>query len=151
MKEVEQCRYHSQSLWTITRFGHFLNAMLTGMAVLIPSFLAGMDAAVIMLLLSDGSPDTADGTSLMSGPPSVNNLTALQLRNAEFTSMWKMTRFMEKSVLSGRYLLFSFRKWPSACRCPCRCFRSPLCTTGQVLPGPFLPMTSASGSCLRHP
>lgn len=114
MKAVEQCRYHSQSLWTITRFGHFLNAMLTGMAVLIPSFFAGMDAAVMMLLLSEGSPDTADGTSLMSGPPSVNNLTALQLRNAEFTSMWKMTRFMEKSVLSGRYLLFSFRKWPSA-------------------------------------
>ena len=53
MKEVEQCRYHSQSLWTITRFGHFLNAMLTGMAVLIPSFFAGMDAAVMMLLLSD--------------------------------------------------------------------------------------------------
>ena len=110
MKEVEQCRYHSQSLWTITRFGHFLNAMLTGMAVLIPSFFAGMDAAVMMLLLSDGSPDTADGTSLMSGPPSVNNLTALQLRNAEFTSMWKMTRFMEKSRLVRPLLVFLFQE-----------------------------------------
>ena len=57
-----------------------------------PSFFAGIEAAVTMLLLSDGSPDTTAGTSLMSDPPSDRILTAIQLRNAEFTSIWNITR-----------------------------------------------------------
>ena len=61
--------------------------MLIGWAVLIPSFFAGIEAAVIMLRRSVGSPDTTDGTSLMSDPPSDKSFTALQLRNAEFTSI----------------------------------------------------------------
>ena len=61
--------------------------MLTGIAVLIPNFFAGMEAAVTMLLLSDGSPETTAGTSLISDPPSARILIAIQLRNAEFTSI----------------------------------------------------------------
>ena len=62
-----------------------------GSAVLTPSLLAGMEAAVTMLRLSDGSPDTTDGTSLMSGCPSAISFTAAQLRKAELASMWNMT------------------------------------------------------------
>ena len=57
-----------------------------------PSFLAGIDAAAMMLRRSLGSPDTTDGTSRMSCPPSMTIFTAVQLRKAEFTSIWKMTR-----------------------------------------------------------
>ena len=65
-----------------------------------PSFFAGIEAAVTMLLLSDGSPDTTAGTSLMSDPPSDRILTAIQLRNAEFTSMWNITRLMIPEFLN---------------------------------------------------
>ena len=44
--------------------------METGWAVLMPSRLAGMEAAVMMLRRSDGSPETTEGTSRMSGRPS---------------------------------------------------------------------------------
>jgi hypothetical protein len=59
-----------------------------------PSFFAGMDAAVMMLLRSEGSPDTTEGTIRMSLLPSLTIFTAVQLRNAEFTSIWKIIRRM---------------------------------------------------------
>ena len=83
----EQRLYHSQSPRTSTRVGQVRSAIETGCAVFMPSFLAGMDAAVMMLRRSLGSPDTTDGTSRMSGFPSITSFTALQLRNAEFTSI----------------------------------------------------------------
>ena len=91
MNPAEHFRYQSQSPCTLTMPGHFRMAMLTGSAVLIPSFFAGMDAAVTMLLLSLGSPDTTEGTNLMSGRTLCMSCTAVQLRNAEFTSIWNMT------------------------------------------------------------
>jgi hypothetical protein len=51
-----------------------------------------MEAAVTMLRRSEGSPDTTDGTVRKSGDPSRSILTAVQLRKAELTSMWKMVR-----------------------------------------------------------
>lgn len=87
MNPSEQRLYHSQSPPTITSDGQVRSAMDTGWAVLMPSFLAGIEAAVIMLRLSEGSPDTTDGTSRMSGLPSMQSFTALQLRKAEFTSI----------------------------------------------------------------
>ena len=87
IKPSEQALYHVQSPPTITKEGHVRSAIDTGCAVLMPSFLAGMDAAVMMLLRSEGSPDTTDGTRRMSGWPSFTSLTALQLRNAELTSI----------------------------------------------------------------
>ena len=92
MNPSEHCLYQVQSPRTIISFGYNRSAILTGMAVLMPSFFAGIEAAVTMLLLSDGSPDTTAGTSLMSDPPSDRILTAIQLRKAEFTSMWNITR-----------------------------------------------------------
>lgn len=50
-------------------------------------FALGIDAAVIMLRRSFGSPDTTDGTRRMSGLPSCTIFTAVQLRKAEFTSI----------------------------------------------------------------
>lgn len=97
IKLFEHLLYHSQSPCTILRLGHILMAMLIGIAVFIPSFFAGMDAAVTMLLRSDGSPDTTEGISLISGPPSDIILTAVQLRKAEFTSIWKITRLNKSS------------------------------------------------------
>ena len=82
-------------------------AIESGWAVLIPSFFAGMEAAVIILLRSFGSPDTTDGTSRMSGCPSPIILTAVQLRKAELTSIWNMTRskrlFLVLGVYADRY------------------------------------------------
>ena len=62
-------------------------AIVTGMAALMPSFFAGMDAAEMMLRRSVGSPETTEGTSRMSGFPSSTILAADQLRKAELTSM----------------------------------------------------------------
>ena len=76
----------------MTSCGHFRSAIVTGIAARMPSFLAGNDAAAMMLRRSPGSPDTTDGTSRMSCPPSMTIFTAVQLRKAEFTSIWKMTR-----------------------------------------------------------
>ena len=50
------------------------------MGTLMPSFFAGIEAAVIMLRRSFGSPDTTDGTNLISGFPCIQSLTALQER-----------------------------------------------------------------------
>ena len=86
IKPSEQALYHVQSPPTMTSCGYVRSAIDTGCAVLMPSFLAGMDAAVMMLLRSEGSPEITEGTSLMSGWPSFTSLTALQLRNAELTS-----------------------------------------------------------------
>ena len=94
MSPSEQRLYHSQSPWTITSCGHFRSAIVTGMAARMPSFFAGIDAAAMMLRRSPGSPETTDGTSRMSWPPSRTIFTAVQLRKAEFTSIWKMTRGM---------------------------------------------------------
>ena len=91
----EHARYQAQSPCTITSDGQVRSAMDTGWAVLIPSFLAGMDAAVMMLRRSFGSPDTTEGTSRISPPPSRTILTAVQDRKAEFTSIWKMMRFIK--------------------------------------------------------
>ena len=87
MKPSEHCLYHSQSPLTITSDGHIRSAIETGIGALIPNFFAGMEAAVMMLRLSFGSPETTDGTSLMSGFPCIQSLTALQERNAELTSI----------------------------------------------------------------
>ncbi len=92
MKPCEQRLYQSQSPRTITSEGQLRRAIETGCAVLMPSFLAGMEAAVMMLRRSLGSPDTTEGTRRMSACPSCSSLTADQLRKAEFTSIWKMTR-----------------------------------------------------------
>ena len=46
----------------------------------------------MMLRRSEGSPDTTDITSRISGFPSRTIFTADQLRKAEFTSIWKMMR-----------------------------------------------------------
>ena len=72
----------------------------TGMPIIqfTQRFFAGMDAAVTMLRRSDGSPDTTEGTSRMSGPPSRRIFTAVQLTKAEFTSIWKMTRSMRTKI-----------------------------------------------------
>ena len=98
MKASEQRLYQSQSPLTILSLGHMRMAIVTGWAVLIPNFLAGMDAAVTMLLRSEGSPATTEGTSLMSSYPWAMSFTAVQLRNAEFTSMWKMTLFLRSDI-----------------------------------------------------
>ena len=98
MNPSEQRLYHSQSPWTRTRSGQVRSAIVTGVATLTPSFFAGMDAAVTMLRRSDGSPDTTAGTSRRSCPPSATSFTADQLRKAEFTSIWKMTRDTSKGV-----------------------------------------------------
>ena len=87
MNPSEHCLYHIQSPPTITSEGQVRRAIDTGCAVLMPSFLAGMDAAVMMLRRSDGSPDTTEGTSRMSGFPSPSIFTAVQERKAEFTSI----------------------------------------------------------------
>ena len=92
MKPSEHCLYNSQSPRTMMSPGHLRMAIDTGSAVLMPSFFAGMDAAVMMLRRSLGSPETTDGTSLMSGFPSRTSFTALQERNAELTSIWKIIR-----------------------------------------------------------
>ena len=92
MNPSEHCLYQAQSPRTITSEGQVRRAIETGCAVLMPSFLAGIDAAVMMLRRSDGSPDTTDGTSRMSGSPACTIFTADQLRKAEFTSIWKMMR-----------------------------------------------------------
>ena len=92
MKPSEHSLYHSQSPRTITRSGKVRSAIETGCAVLMPSFLAGMEAAVMMLRRSEGSPDTTEGTSRMSGWPSLIIFTAVQLRNAELTSIWNIVR-----------------------------------------------------------
>ena len=76
----------------MTSCGHFRSAIVTGIAARMPSFFAGIDAAAMMLRRSLGSPDTTDGTCRMSCPPSCTSFTAVQLRKAEFTSIWKMTR-----------------------------------------------------------
>ena len=68
-------------------------AMETGSAVFMPYFLQGMDFAATMLLRSDGSPDTTDGTRRISRPPSDRIFTADQDTNALFTSMWNTTLF----------------------------------------------------------
>jgi hypothetical protein len=52
-----------------------------------PIFFAGMEAADMMLRRSEGSPETTDGTSLMSGLPSSTSFVADQLRKAELTSI----------------------------------------------------------------
>ena len=78
----------------MTSCGHFRSAIVTGMAARMPSFFAGIDAAAMILRRSPGSPETTDGTSRMSCPPSRTIFTAVQLRKAEFTSIWKMTRVM---------------------------------------------------------
>ena len=98
MNDSEQRLYQSQSPRTIFSFGHMRMAIVTGWAVLIPSFLAGIEAAVTMLLRSEGSPATTEGTSLMSSYPWAMSFTAVQLRNAEFTSMWKMTLFLRSDI-----------------------------------------------------
>ena len=92
MNPSEQRLYHSQSPWTMTSCGQMRSAIDTGIAALIPIFLAGMDAAEMMLRRSLGSPETTDGTRRMSGFPSSTSLVADQLRKAEFTSIWKMMR-----------------------------------------------------------
>ena len=92
IKPSEHCLYQSQSPWTMTSDGQVRRAIETGVAVLIPSFFAGMDAAVMMLRRSFGSPETTEGTSRMSGRPSRTIFTADQLRKAELTSIWKMMR-----------------------------------------------------------
>ena len=92
MNPWEQCLYQSQSPRTMTSVGQVRSAIDTGCAVLMPNFLAGIDAAVMMLRRSDGSPDTTDGTSRRSSPPSRTRLTADHDRKAELTSIWKMMR-----------------------------------------------------------
>ena len=92
MNPSEQRLYQAQSPWTMTSCGHSRSAIVTGMADLMPSFFAGIDAAEMMLRRSLGSPDTTEGMSRMSCPPSMTIFTADQLRKAEFTSIWKMTR-----------------------------------------------------------
>ena len=99
MKPSEQALYQAQSPRTITSDGQVRSAIDTGCAVLMPNFFAGMDAAVMMLLRSDGSPDTTEGTSRMSGFPSRTIFTADQLRNAEFTSIWKMMRCIKAEIV----------------------------------------------------
>ena len=111
VKRSEQLLYQAQSPRTITRPGQVRRAIEMGWAVLMPSFLAGIDAAVTMLRRSDGSPETTEGTRRMSSPPSRTCLTALQDRNAELTSMWKMTRFIPAGRLAAGF--------------SCRCLRSP--------------------------
>ena len=76
----------------MTSDGQVRSAIETGWAVFIPSFLAGIDAAVMILRRSFGSPDTTEGTRRISGFPSRTIFTAVQLRKAEFTSIWKMMR-----------------------------------------------------------
>lgn len=87
MKLLEHSLYQSLSPLTITKPGQVLKAIDTGMAVLIPNFLAGMDAAVTMLLLSEGSFETTEGTKRISGLPSCISLTADQDKKAELTSI----------------------------------------------------------------
>lgn len=87
MKPSEHCLYHSQSPRIMTRFGHFRRAIDTGSGTRMPNFLAGMEAAVTMLRRSFGSPDTTDGTSRMSGLPSLTSLAPSQLTKALFTSI----------------------------------------------------------------
>ena len=95
----EHSLYHIQSPPTMSSCGQVRSAIDTGWAVLIPSFLAGMEAAVMMLLRSFGSPESTDGTSRISGFPSRMSFTAVQLRKAEFTSIWKITRDMAQRPL----------------------------------------------------
>ncbi len=66
MKPFEHLRYQSKSPLTITRFGKVLRAIDTGVAAFMPSFFAGMEAAVMILLLSEGSPLTTEGIVRMS-------------------------------------------------------------------------------------
>ena len=87
MNAYEHFLYHSQSPWTMTSVGQMRSAIETGMAALIPSFFAGMDAAEMMLRRSEGSPDTTEGTRRMSGLPSCISCTERQDKKAEFTSM----------------------------------------------------------------
>lgn len=91
IKPSEQRLYQAQSALTIFRPGQVRRAIVTGWAVLMPSFFAGMDAAVMMLLRSEGSPATTEGTRRMSPCPSSSSFTADQLRKAEFTSIWNIT------------------------------------------------------------
>ena len=124
MNPSEQRLYHSQSPRTRTRSGTVRSAIDTGVATLTPSFFAGMDAAVTMLRRSFGSPDTTEGMSRRSWPPSMTSFTADQERKAEFTSIWKMTRdkvnkaFLPDAYARSRGCAGNARGyWP---RCTCR-------------------------------
>ena len=67
---------------------------MTGSPVFTPIFLAGIDFAVMTPWRVFTSPPTAEGIRRRSGAfgSSDSRLTALQERNAELTSIWKMMR-----------------------------------------------------------
>ena len=88
-----RARYKPKSLLTTIRSGHSRKASTTGWAVRIPSFFAGIDAAVTIPRRCLTSPPTIAGTVRKSTAvrPSClalfSSSTALQERNAELTSM----------------------------------------------------------------
>ena len=76
----------------MTRSGHFSRALATVSAVRIPSFFAGIDAAVTIPWRVFRSPPTIEGMVRKSTPPgsSRRSFTADHDKNAEFTSTWKI-------------------------------------------------------------
>ena len=76
----------------MTRSGHFSRALATVSAVRIPSFFAGIDAAVTIPWRVFRSPPTIEGMVRKSPPPgsSRRSFTADHDKNAEFTSTWKI-------------------------------------------------------------
>ncbi len=118
IKFIEHFLYHSQAPRTMTRWGHFRSAIETGSAVFIPNFLQGIDFAATMLRRSDGSPETTDGTSRISLPPSARIFTADQDTNALFTSIWKITRFCIWLEPGDNYLTVSKILSQPSGKCP---------------------------------
>ena len=94
MKSAEYALYVFLSFGTRMRFGHFLRADMTGSPVVTPYFFAGIDLAVMMPCRVSTLPPTAEGTVRRSRADgsSRSRLTALQERNAELTSIWKIMR-----------------------------------------------------------